>query len=238
MNLHAALFASLLFVSAAFASDPKTIPAARSAYEKADKELNKVYSEARNALAKPALDKLRDAQRRWIEYRDYMAERQAALGGDNAAGADSRDTLGFWLTRCDLTKTRIDHLRAVLGKGVPPGISGHYEDSFNGSIDLIAQDDKILFRIEVVRGPTLHTGEISGVAIRKNQTADFSDGGKDHDDKQPTTLRFEFDGNQFELTGKNTQMYHGARAYFDGHYLKYRALTNEETAALRKESAQ
>ena len=36
----------------------------------------------------------------------------------------------------------------------------------------------------------------------------------------PAKLQFKFNGTRVEVTGENTGAYHGARAYFDGEYLK------------------
>jgi uncharacterized protein YecT (DUF1311 family) len=39
-------------------------------YEKADKELNKVYGEAMKSLSPSAQQKLKESQRAWLKYRD------------------------------------------------------------------------------------------------------------------------------------------------------------------------
>jgi uncharacterized protein YecT (DUF1311 family) len=229
----ALLLLSLLSREPVAAAEPKAVSAARAAYARADQELNKVYGGMRGGLSKEAMDGLRDEQRKWIEYRDYLAERQAALAG-GSAGGDARDTADFWVIRRGITETRVRHLRALLGKGVPPGISGSYGDSYGGIVELLVDGENLLFHIEVVRGPSSHVGNIAGVAKLQGQVAEFSDGGKGHDDGQATTLRFQFTGTGLDVGGQNTDLYHGARASFDGRYVKYRALTPDEAAKLRK----
>ena len=217
----------LALTSVASAVESKGMVAARSAYEKADKELNKTYAEARSTLDKGTMDKLREDQRKWLDYRDYIAERSTMLGNSNRTEADIRDTKEFWTIRGEMTKARIEHVRAWIGKGVPEGITGYYCDGAGGTAMLIVENGKLLFSLECVRGPTAHLGDLSGSTALQGQAADFSDGAKE-EDGGPATLHFAFTGKQFDLEGKNTGAYHGARAYFDGHYVKYRALTQKE----------
>jgi hypothetical protein len=72
-----------------------------------------------------------------------------------------------------------------------------------------------------VRGPTLHTGGLTGVAARKGQVAIYKEEVEPADDRKPCELTFAFsDGHIVKVTGKNTGYYHGARAYLDGTYFK------------------
>lgn len=75
--------------------------------------------------------------------------------------------------------------------------------------------------MEVVRGPTYHTGNLSGVMQVNGERARFSDGGGEDAEAGEAWLDWkQVDGQRIELEATNAQQYHGARAYFDGVYLR------------------
>ena len=81
--------------------------------------------------------------------------------------------------------------------------------------------EAVAFSINVVRGPTWHTGELTGIAMLKRSAAVYKERLEAGEDREPCELTFNFvDGHIVKLEGKNTQYYHGARAYFDGTYFK------------------
>lgn len=78
-------------------------------YRAADVELNRVYADLRSRLSGAQQERLKEAQRAWIAFRD----RQAAFVGGVAAGG----TLGPLLEvseLADLTRKRVEQLRRYL----------------------------------------------------------------------------------------------------------------------------
>ena len=101
-------------------------------------------------------------------------------------------------------------------------INGVYDDANGGTLTISdAGELTFAFEITVVRGPTAHLGELSGVAQVAGETATFVDTNEEaFIDGNPCRLTFTFDGRWIEVKGENTQYYHGARASFDGTYEK------------------
>ena len=58
----------------------------------------------------------------------------------------------------------------------------------------------------------------------------MQNGGSDDE----TNLALVMDGMKLRINGANTQHYHGARAYFDGEYVRTGALTAKEQAEVTK----
>ncbi|MEX2386826.1 MAG: hypothetical protein WD534_03025 [Phycisphaeraceae bacterium] len=96
----------------------------------------------------------------------------------------------------------------------------------------MADEHTVVFDLEVSRGPTSHYGRIAGTADRNGALARFTDR------NAPTRRQFKFEGDgdtwlsfirrgpTLEVVGVNTASYHGARAYFDGHYVRVAPLTD------------
>lgn len=75
--------------------------------------------------------------------------------------------------------------------------------------------------MECVRGPTSHVGGLSGVAAWNEHIGWFSDKGRGDKGGDPeTNVSFILRDRRLEIIGANTGYYHGARAYFDGDYVK------------------
>jgi len=185
----------------------------------ADADLNKTFQKLRKNLPEDDFKELRDNQRKWIEYRDYMSADQPRQNGFR--GEDPKQSADYWESMASLTKSRIEFLEAAFDEGLPKGISGSYEDSFGGSLNLEERADGVVFQIEVVRGPTSHTGGLAGLASLKGDAAYYKEKVEAGDDREPCELSFSFSkGHIVRIDGKNTDYYHGARAYFVGIYYK------------------
>lgn len=89
-------------------------------YDKADKELNRVWPEYRKAMKqrdayqdepffKKSADLLLEAQRAWITYRDAHCDGYAL----QAAGGTAQPMLGS-ACRADLTRKRIEELKSLI----------------------------------------------------------------------------------------------------------------------------
>ena len=196
------------------ATDPAR---ARAAWERADAELNAAYGELKGRLAQPARDRLRAEQLEWIRSRDWHA-REIARNLGAAQGAPDLHP-AYWETMTTFTAERTRLLRVYDGRGVPPGLDGRYTDGYGGTLTVTDADRRAFrFRLDVVRGPTAHTGEIEGTATLAGARATFASGPAS--DGKPCVLRFEIEGNRIAVRGQNTSDFHGARASFDGVYFK------------------
>lgn len=136
-------------------------------------------------------------------------------------GNDPKQSSYYWDAMAELTKARAEFLRASFDSALPKGISGSYEDSYGGSLNLEERADGVAFQIDVVRGPTLHTGGLAGLATVKDGVAVYKEQVEAGEDREPCELTFTFSkGHSVKIDGKNTDYYHGARAYFTGIYFK------------------
>ena len=196
-----------------------SLPAAKRKFAAADADLNKTFQALRKKLAEDEFKELRDGQRKWLEYRDYMAADQPRQMGFK--GDDPKQSADYWEAMAGLTTARTRFLRAAFDSPPPAGISGSYEDSYGGELKLEERADFVAFQINVVRGPTSHTGGLVGLALLRDGTAVFKEIVEAGEDREPCELTFSFSkGRVVKVEGKNTDFYHGARAYFFGTYFK------------------
>ncbi len=194
----------------------------------ADAALNAVYTRLMILFSDEKKVPLRESQRSWIEYRDYMVERQPGM--EEKAGGDKSKSVQYWELIAGLSESQAEFLE-VLGHGNPDHrLDGVWIDGNGGhmSLKLVEGKSALQFSLNVVRGPTYHTGEISGVAPfvgNDQKKAVFVDEDKESFiDGKPCIIEFLFDGEKFEITSENARMYLGARAYFEGIYLRSGAL--------------
>jgi uncharacterized protein YecT (DUF1311 family) len=196
-----------------------TLEQAKHHFAQTDAELNKVFDAFRKKLGRDGFKDLRDRQRQWLEHRDYISADQPRQNGFE--GSNPKSSAFYWEAMADLTEGRTRFLRASYDPALPKGISGVYEDSYGGELKLEETKEGVAFAIEVVRGPTSHTGGLTGMAMLKRDAAFYAEQVEASEDRQPCELTFTFvAGHIVKLEGKNTEFYHGARAYFVGTYFK------------------
>lgn len=202
---------------------------AKAGYVKADGKLNGVYNELKEILPEWKFKLVQEDQRGWLEYRAYM------MDPDHPDGV-KKDTAEYWQSMADWAAGRVGYLEAWKTSGDAEGWSGVYDDGKGGSLYLLEKGGVMPFKVEVVRGPTFHLGGIFGEAKVNEALGHFSDGGEK--DRAATWLHFELEGNSGRVTlrGANTGFYHGARAYFDGIYLRMRDLTKKEISDIGRET--
>lgn len=221
-NLTFALALGMIFLSGPVAggdSEAERLQKAKRDFAAVDAELNKTFQALRKKLPEDEFKELRDQQRKWLEYRDHMAADQPRQ--NDFHGNDPKQSSYYWDAMAELTKARAEFLRASFDSALPKGISGSYEDSYGGSLNLEERADGVAFQIDVVRGPTLHTGGLAGLATVKDGVAVYKEQVEAGEDREPCELTFTFSkGNSVKIDGKNTEYYHGARAYFTGTYFK------------------
>jgi|GEM_PF-591903 len=189
----------------------------------ADAGLNKAFDALRKRLGADEFRDLRDRQRNWLQHRDYISSDQPRQNGFE--GDDLKKSPDYWEAMADLTESRTEFLQAAFDQALPKGITGVYQDSYGGELKLEEIPKGVAFSIDVVRGPTLHTGDLIGVATLKRNAAVYKEQVEAGEDRQPCELTFTLiDGHIVKLEGKNTEHHHGARAYFVGTYFKVEKL--------------
>jgi uncharacterized protein YecT (DUF1311 family) len=209
---------------------PKTLAEAKAAFTTADKALNEAWGAAKKALSESDFATLQIKQRDWMKYRE-----DAARGANRDNGeAEGKLTAAYYETASEMTATRADWLRAR-AKNNDESLTGLWSDSFGGVLEIVQEKERLLFVINVVRGPTFHTGALSGVASWNSPLGWFSDKGRDKEKTEESNLIFiERSGAVLEIIGANTSHYHGARAYFDGEYCKVGVLDEKTKAEVIK----
>jgi uncharacterized protein YecT (DUF1311 family) len=207
-----------------------TLAEAKAEFAKADRELNQAWSAAKAAVSGRELAVLTQSQRDWLDFRDGRAREESDRSGDKGRGA-------IWhTTAADLTQSRAEWLRgrAATAKKPLETLTGLWIDSYGGTMQLVQQDKRLLFLIDVVRGATYHTGGVTGVASWNERVGWWSDKGVDPEKTDESNLAFVDRDGCVEVIGANTGHYHGARAYFDGVYAKVGGLDAKTEAELIK----
>jgi uncharacterized protein YecT (DUF1311 family) len=203
-------------------SDAELQQRAQRHYDEADKWLNKIYDQAKNKLATGSFADLRRRETDWIKYRDWFAEQSAGL---NWKIKSTPEAVVRLQALRDLTISRIEFIRRLLDDSLPAGITAVYGDEYGGVLELEKDGEAFKFSLSVVRGPTLHTGDVSGRFILKNRSGTFRDPDPS-DGEPPAEITFNvLDDRRVEIKARNDGYLHGARAYFDGVYFKSGPLT-------------
>jgi len=212
----------------------RTPPQAKASFAKADADLNQTWAGLKKTLTPGAFAKLLELQRQWLAYRDDLAL-SPAYSGAPSGEKEARQSAEYFDTAAQLTEERTAWLKAY-GEPLPNGsLTGLWNDSHGGYLQIIEKPGALLFSIQVVRGRTAHTGELSGTAKWKSPKGSYSDKGLVPDKAEETTLEFTLTGNILEITGTNTGYYHGMRAYFDGTYLRIGDLSEEDKKTLTQD---
>lgn len=232
LRLHTLLLCAFTF--SAFAQEKVMTPKeARAAFDAADKKLNEAWAAVKKVLDAGEFDRLKEDQRTWVEYRDYLARSPLYTGAGN--GDELPLTSPDYLqAAADLAEVRTEFLRAVAKQEVVDSLTGVWSDSYGGHIEILEGDGRIYFILECVRGPTSHLGALAGQAAWNQTIGWFSNKGRDDGDDQETNLSWVLSGNRLEIKGANTSPYHGARAYFDGTYVKVAPLDAKAQSRVMK----
>ena len=205
---------------------------AKQAFADADATLNSVYEKAKETIPAYRFAKILQEQREWIAYRDNRAAAAARFDGRAIRGKESANP-EYWNAMAYLTETRIEILNAWMKVDTfTKTWEGAWIDGYGGILRIVENPDgTFTFACSVVRGPTYHLGNIDGTAAANQTTARFST--RVDKDSAETWLTFLLEGDgRLRVIGENTQFFHGARAYFDGNYLRVRELTDEDRAEM------
>ena len=211
---------------------PPSLPEAKAAFAKADRALNQAWSAAKAADSGHALAHLTQRQREWLEFRDHRAGYESEQAGQK----DAKRSVVWHTTAAELTESRVEWLRGwtQTTKAADETLTGVWIDSFGGTMRLVQEDRRLLFTVEVVRGPTYHMGGVAGVASWNERIGWWSDKGSNPEKADESNLAFVSRDGTLEVVGANTSEYHGARAYFDGIYCKVAPLAAAEQAEVIK----
>ena len=239
--LHPTRFLPLLMLASLALAAPEeakrlTLKQAEAEFETADRALNAAWTELKKRVGSDA-DLLAE-QKAWIGYRDRIATSPMITGldGERGDGKAARKTPEYLKCAAEMTRDRVAWLRGYGAELNDADLSGHWSDSYGGDLQIVHKGGKLFFEIDVVRGPTAHVGSLAGVASWNYPLGWFSDKGRDADkDKDgETNLAFVLENRKLRIFGANTQYYHGARAHFDGDYVRVKDLTAAEKAELEK----
>ena len=238
LSLLLAWFAAPTLHAEQSTEDPKppTKAEAKAAFEKADKALNEIWAKAKTQLPAEEFETLKADQRGWIGWRDYIAASFTIVGADVPENK-AKETPEYFSTAAGLMETRVQWLKGYLKDPVEEDtMTGVWEDSQGGILSIVQEGKKLFFTLEVVRGPTFHLGNIGGEATWNAPLGWFSIQDGDAEKKEETNLAFIQRSRKLEIIGANTGHYHGARAYFDGEYVRVAKLDAKEAAKVKKES--
>lgn len=232
-----AIFFTLFFRGdSGLAQDDITLGQAKQLFSESDKRLNDLYQKAKAELSEWEFGELQQEQRLWLEGRDERAEIAAHFDGQAEEGKE-KENVGYWRALAQFTDMRATIVEAwIKADSFTKPWEGMWIDGNGGRMGILeGGDDTIRFRIDVVRGPTYHLGSIGGAAVAKQQTARFST--RIDDQSEETWITLVKRGKKIEVIGENTMYYHGARAYFDGDYIRISEdLTEEERSEIENPS--
>jgi hypothetical protein len=133
-----------------------------------------------------------------------------------------------------LTESRVEWLRAWQTKQSGDW-EGEYRDSYGGYLQVVKEKGEYYFLLQVVRGPSFHLGHLAGKLRVNGSTAWFetqADGAE-----EATWLTFVPTGDassRVRVVSENAQYFHGARAYFDGEYLRLGEVSAKDRAQVIK----
>jgi uncharacterized protein YecT (DUF1311 family) len=227
-----AIMLSAVVFASAEEEKPKTLPEAKAAFTQSDKALNDAWATAKKALSESEFAELQIKQRDWMKFREDSAH------GANPENKEpeAKETVAYYETAAELNESRASWLRGRI-RNESDSLTGLWIDSFGGTLKLVQQKTRLLFMINVVRGPSFHFGSIAGVATWNPPLGWFSDKGRDKekiDDYDESNLVFVERSAVLEIIGANTAYYHGARAYFDGAYCRVGDLDDKQKAEVIK----
>ena len=235
-----------------------TLTEAKAEFSAADAELNQVYGKAKQVLAEWKFEQLKSEQKEWLEYRDARAMSDAVFNGGQKFYQREKEAPDYWESLTWNSETRSGMITGWIEAdekydGEVPW-TGAWQDGHGGWLRIVqleipaaAQEKKdglaepigkMHFQLEVVRGPTYHSGAIGGEARVNGGMAFFTDSDnvepRPFDDGSEAWLIFEknYGVPQLEIRAANAMGYHGARAYFRGTYTWVSDLSAEERKAV------
>lgn len=225
----------LLLIPASHADDAKKLTP-KAAFAKADAALNAAWTAAKASLSESEFNELREDQRGWLQYRDYLA-RSPQFTGLTSQEELSLDSPDYLEAATGLTLERVQWLEALARNKEMDSLTGVWMDSRGGQIEIVEGVGSLSFSITCTRGPTSHGGDLAGIAKWNQRIGWFSDNPSSDDPKTVANLAFVLRNKRLEIIGANTLQYHGGRAYFDGTYVKISSLPPARKKEIVQEAA-
>lgn len=224
------IFLLLLVPAAILAAEEKqaALVEAKAAFNNADRELNQAWSAAKKSLEPEMFAELQQTQRQWLEFRDDRAD---LASGTTADKETAQRSPSYFTTAADLSDARAKFLRGVIAQK-DTVLTGLWDDGFGGTIEIVAQDTRLLFLFQVVRGHTNDIGALAGVAAWNERIGWFSDKGRSAEKSAETNICFIRREWKLEVVSANANYYLGKRAFFDGNYYKVASLDEKEQVKL------
>jgi uncharacterized protein YecT (DUF1311 family) len=194
------------------------LPCLEERRAKVDGELRQLAGSLRQALDAPAAAELQQSDRQWGAYRDWVCSLSSALENPDdeaeARVAELTCLIAF-------TRSRLGYLRRAFPPRPAEGVdaSGGYDDGLGGALTLTKQAGaRYRFKLEVVRGPTHHTGEVEG-ELELTATDTTAAVPPAFEGGAPCLLRFSRARRQLKVVeGEGCLGFHGMRASFNGTY--------------------
>jgi uncharacterized protein YecT (DUF1311 family) len=231
MNQTIAPFLFVFAIGSALSAQDSSLADLQTKFATADQQLNAVYQEAMKTIPEWRIDDVKQEQREWLEFRDLRAEQSAILDGGAEAEA-VKSAPEYWTSMTDSTLTRVTMLQAWMAiDSYTEEWQGVWQDGEGGWLGIIEQEDGLFdFAFEVVRGPTYHLGQIAGQAKWLGTTARFAITAEGADEE--TWITFLKENGRVKVVAENASYFLGARAYFDGTYLRTGAVTEDDRESI------
>jgi uncharacterized protein YecT (DUF1311 family) len=194
-------------------TESKKLSCYKKEWESVDKKLNKTYQSLKNKLPKNEAEEMKLDSRQWIAKKESYCTDVRYTGDPDAEKKNS----SYYSCLLSFTSSRLEFLKKGFGKeNISKKFEGSYSDGDGGWMEIKKTKNGYQFQISCSRGPTSHTGEITGT-IRKPQKSfkwkeSLSDGECD--------LDFEISDYTITVTEQECSNFHGANGYFSGKYRK------------------
>jgi hypothetical protein len=127
----------------------------------------------------------------------------------------------------DEVKRRMSWIHGLMDYRHHTDLTGFWSDGIGGRLSIVDRGSQLHFLFSCVRGAARHQGSIKGIALRSGNIALLT---LSEYEGEPTQLRFTLEKPWIVVTSKNTEPYHGNRAFFDGNYAKIAPLSAEDQA--------
>lgn len=185
----------------------------KTEYEKKDKTLNEVYKNLRKKIDKKLAKEMKLESRVWIKQKEEFCKHPIYTQDSESEKENST----YYSCLNDFTEDRIFYLKKAYGReNVKSGLVGEYQDGQGGQFIINQNKGQNAFSISVVRGPTVHVGQIGGTLKVTQKEYRW----KDKQDGENCELNFTFSDYTVKVKEINCASFHGANAYFDGTYRK------------------
>ena len=224
---------------------------ARAVYLDAERARVATYAAALDALPAAMAADLPANLTPFLGWRDERARRYARLAADVEEGREA-SVAPYWRDLAATTDAWTEWLAAVAttyGADAPPiadprrtpdAWNGRWVDGYGGVVSARRLDaERILLRVEVVRGGHRHTGLLAGVAdlAQDGTRATLERTTELGGERVTTTLTATFLDGGLNVATVNAWPWHGVEAYFRGRYLRSGPLDADARARLERDAA-